>query len=356
MLLFAKEKGNKFMSQLMKFFKEKVNGFPASRKTAAILSVILLIVLLFVYVVFRSGPLAPISVVLTTVENASIQPALFGIGTIEARSIYKIGPNQPSRVKRVFVHVGDKVKASQWLVEMERPDLDLLSTDAEKEFVISSMTPEQSALMKKKDGEDLILPSANLRLRTPVTGLVISRNAEPGTTVVAGQSVVEVIDPKELWINTRFDQVYSAGLRSGLQTKISLRSQKETFNGKIFRVEPLADSVTEETLAKVVFDNLPATLPPLGELAEVTVALPALEPKPMVPNASLQRIEGNIGVWVVENKQLKFVKVKIGASDLEGRVQISDGVSIGDRVVVYSKSPLNSKSRIKIVDSLMDKR
>ena len=48
---------------------------------------------------------------------------------------------------------------------------------------------------------------------------------------------------------------------------------------KVLRVEPVADVVTEEMLAKVVLDSVPTPLPPLGELAEITVTLPAL-PQP----------------------------------------------------------------------------
>jgi HlyD family secretion protein len=40
----------------------------------------------------------------------------------------------------------------------------------------------------------------------------------------------------------------------------------------------MADAVTEETLAKVVFETPPAPLPPLGELAEVTLPCPSLPP------------------------------------------------------------------------------
>ena len=67
----------------------------------------------------------------------------------------------------------------------------------------------------------------------------------------------------------------------------------------MLRVEPLADVVTEEVLAKVVFDDSPEALPPVGELAEVTVALPALAAGPVIPNAAIQRMNGKLGVWQV---------------------------------------------------------
>jgi len=82
------------------------------------------LLVLFIYVALRSGPLAPVPVILTIVENKSITPALFGIGTVEARYTYKVGPTVTGRVKRLDAHVGDRVKAGQILGEIDSIDLD----------------------------------------------------------------------------------------------------------------------------------------------------------------------------------------------------------------------------------------
>ncbi|WP_241166172.1 efflux RND transporter periplasmic adaptor subunit, partial [Citrobacter freundii] len=132
-------------------------------------------------------------------------------------------------------------------------------------------------------------------------------------TIVAGQAVVEVIDPKSLWINARFDQISASGLAEGLPTLIVLRSRGgQTLKGRVLRVEPKADAVTEETLAKVIFDNKPEPLPPVGELAEVTVDLPALPAAPLIPNASVQREGDKVGVWQIVDGDLHFSPVKLG--------------------------------------------
>lgn len=375
----------------------KTIPLPVSGRMALIIAGLLPLVALFFFVVLRSGPLAPVPVTVTTVEVREVSPALFGIGTVEAKSLFKIGPNAPGRVRNVFVNVGDRVSARQLLAEMERPDLDVLNnTDAERNFIRKALQQEESDARSRLASaennlrellaqspaasaaetaearaavasarEDLgrasgsaknpLRVSANLRLLSPVKGLVTQRSAEPGTTVVAGQAVVEVVDPKSLWINVRFDQVGSAGLKGGLAGRIVLRSQSAPLAGRVLRVEPLADAITEETLAKVVFDKLPVPLPPIGELAEVTIVLPALPAKPTIPNASLVRVAGELGVWALEGSMSKilFRHVKAGAADLEGNVQILEGLQAGDRVVVYSQKPLKSMSRIKITDKLI---
>jgi len=97
---------------------------PLQKRTLALLALTLPLAALFAYVALRSGPLAPVPVVLATVEERPLSPALFGIGTIEARYTYRIGPTFAGRVKRLDVHVGDMVKAGQVLGVMDPVDLD----------------------------------------------------------------------------------------------------------------------------------------------------------------------------------------------------------------------------------------
>lgn len=388
---------------------------PIKSRTLAMIAVIVPLLILFIYVALRSGPLAPVLVTVTTVENKAIAPAIFGIGTLEARYTYKIGPTVAGRVKQVNVNVGDFVHAGQLLGEMEPIDLDnrIIAQEATSKRAMASVLAAEAqtqdaaarrdfARIQAKRYEDLLLSRSvsaeavdakrqeykvaesslaashanleaarqelarthadrgglsqqrtNLRLITPVDGLVASRDIDPGTTVVAGQPVVVVIDPKSLWVNVRFEQLSASGLQAGLAAMIVLRSQKGyAIPGAVLRVEPLADAVTEEVLAKVVFDQLPVPLPPIGELVEVTVALAKQPPAPVIPNASLQRVDGQLGVWAIEDGELKFEPIRIGATDLDGNVQVIEGLKGGQKVVLYSQHALKASSRIKIVKQI----
>ena len=374
---------------------------PLQGRTLALLAVIIPLLVLFIYVGLRSGPLAPVAVTVSSVESRTITPALFGIGTVEARYTYKIGPTFAGRVKRLEVHVGDQVKAGQVLGEMEPVDLDdrvrsqesafkraeaaLREAEArqayaqtqarryEQLFAVRSTSEEivttkrqelqiadaalsaarEDIARARSDREGLVAQRSNLRLIAPVDGVVAVRDADPGTTIVAGQAVVEVIDPKSLWINARFDQISASGLAGGLPTLIVLRSRGgQTLKGRVLRVEPKADAVTEETLAKVTFDNKPEPLPPVGELAEVTVDLPALPAAPLIPNAAVQREGDKVGVWQIVDADLHFSPVKLGTSDLNGYVQVREGLKNGDQVVIYSEKALTARSRIHVVDHI----
>jgi RND family efflux transporter MFP subunit len=374
---------------------------PVRKSTLALLAILIPLLVLFGYVAFRSGPLAPIPVTLAMVESKRLSPALFGIGNIEARYTYKIGPTVAGRLKHLDVDVGDRVEAGRLLGEMDPVDLDdriraqeaalkrasaqlseaterknfareqasryekLLKARATSEEIFATKQQElkitdalQTAAYEdlarmRAEIDALTAQRRNLNLVAPADGLVAARNAEPGATVTAGSAVLELIDPHTLWINVRFDQVHAQGLAAGLPARITLRSQAgQTQDGRILRVEPVADVVTEEILAKVVFNQLPEPLPPVGELAEVTVELPGLPPEPVIPNAAVKRINGKLGVWRVENKDLIFTPISLGHADLDGRVTVREGLKAGDRIVLYSEKALTVRSRIYIVDKL----
>lgn len=367
------------------------------------------------FVALRAGPLAATRVTVTQVNEGSLNPELFGIGAVEARRNWMIGPTVAGRVLSVKVDVGEAVKAGQLLAEMDPVDLDqrLASLDAAYERAVSAqaasaalhadaIAKRELAVATVRRNQDLadknfISPGAlegrlqektsadaavqaaeanvkgaaqdltrlkadrqalqqqrgNVRLLAPADGAVTAREAEVGSTVVAGQAVLRLIDPGSLWIKLRVDQGRSAGLATGLKARIVLRSQPQsTVAGHVARVELLSDSVTEERIAQVAFDE-PATGVSVGEMAEVTLQLPATARALLVPTASVQRQGSVTGVWRMESGKPQFAPVRLGTSSLDGRTHVLEGLQTGDTVVVHSQKALSAGSRVQVVDSLV---
>lgn len=383
------------------------------KKTLLILAVVALLGG-FGLIVARSGPLAPTKVTVVEVVEGDLAPTLFGVGTVEARRNYQIGPTIAGRVQSVAVDVGEAVKAGQVLAEMDPIDLDQRATaggaalarasssiaaaeaqrrDAQvrlklagsnarryvelgdKAFVTRSVVDgklqeEQSAMAQFNAAEatlagarqdqarlaaehaGLLAQRAKIRLVAPVDGVITARDAEPGSTLVAGQSAVRMINPASLWIKLRLDQSRSSGLQPGLLASIKLRSQSgSTFPGKVARVDLIADSVTEERIAQVSFERVPAALA-VGEIAEITLQLPTISQALVIPNAALRYLGDKTGVWKLVDGGLQFAPVKLAAGGMDGNIQVISGLSKGERVVAYSEKELKADSAIKVVTAL----
>lgn len=368
----------------------------------------------FGWIVTTQGPLAPVKVTLAQAREVRLERTLFGIATVEARRSHAIGPTLAGRVARVLVDQGDAVEAGQLLAEMEPVDLDarLAAGDAAAASAAQRVTAAEAALAEAGSRAQLAKNSAdrfadlrkknfvsqeaadakvheaaaaqaahrsasaalaaaqadvrrarseaagvgqnraNLRLVSPVDGIVTARQAEPGSTVIAGQAVVQVIDPASLWLRVRIDQGRSNGLAAGLPAEITLRSRPgEKFAGRVERVDQVGDAVTEERIANVRFDAIPGGLA-LGELAEVTLRLPAIENALAIPAAALARQGGTQGVWRPREDRAHFVPVVAGIVSADGRIEVRDGLAAGDEVIVHSLRQLKADGRIKPVESL----
>ena len=388
---------------------------PLLTRRLAVTGAVLALLGAMAFVALRTGPLAPVKVTLTRVAEGSLTPAMFGIGTVEARRSWMVGPTTAGRVLSVKVDVGDAVKAGQLLAEMDPIDLDqrLLSLeaslaragsaqaaaqaqlndtaarrtlatansernqglarqnfisasalDAREQELVSANASLQAAEANvagaaqdiqrlKADRAGLLQQRSSVRLLAPADGVVTTRDAEAGSTVVAGQPVLRLIDPTTLWIRLRIDQGRSSGLLTGLPARIVLRSQPQNeLKGQVNRVELLADSVTEERMAQVGFAQMPVGVS-VGEMAEVTLQLPNTASTLLLPNASIQRQQGRTGVWRLKAGRPEFVPVQLGASSLGGQVQVLQGLTAGDEVVVYSQKALSAGTRVQVVDALL---
>ena len=91
----------------------------------------------------------------------------------------------------------------------------------------------------------------------------------------------------------------------------------------------------------------------MGELAAVTLRLPATAPAPLLPNAAIKRHPGQTGAWRLVDGQAAFVALRLGRSGLDGQVQVLEGIDAGDRVVVYSEKEIDANSCSQVVERLV---
>ncbi len=367
------------------------------------------------WLVTSQGPLAPAKVTVAKLEQGPLVASTFGIGTVEARHGYALGPTVASRVLRVLVDQGDAVKAGQLVAELDPVDLTDRVTSGELAAARAASTiraaeaqlaeaqsraqvatsgarrymelraqgffSQEAADAKaheanaakasvdaavaqvaaaRRDHERAQADVAGIgklrtqaRLVSPVDGVVSARLVEPGTTVVAGQAVVQVIDPATLWVKARIDQAQSGGVRVGQPAEIVLRSDaKRAYRGEVQRVDLVSDAVTEERIANVGIATRPEAMS-VGDLVEVTIRIAELVNVRSVPAAAVKRVDRQDGVWRFNDGRVTFRPVKVGVTTLDGRSQILDGLADGDEVVVHSEQALKPDAKVKVVTAII---
>lgn len=369
-----------------------------------------LVVIGVISLIAIKGPLAPATVQTVQLAVDDLEPTLFGVGTVEAKRSYTIGPTRTGKLQQLLVDHGDAVVAGQLLGKMDPVDLpdklhsEQLSIEIQEHQIESAQAKLDEArsrlalakredrryrdLVKKKQVSQEVAEAKateavtaadqvraaeadlegkrhdlqrmrsevkalqaqidELELISPVAGVVTSREAEPGSVIVGGVPVLRIIDNTTLWVRVRIEQRGSADLDIGLPAEILLRDQPEKpSSGKVARIELIADSLTEERWVDVSFDQIPDNLA-IGILANVTIHLPVIRQASWLPAAAIQHRNRESGVWLVADNKAHFVPVKTGRRTLDGKIQILSGVTTDDVVVSYSKIPLDEGQRLKV--------
>lgn len=371
------------------------------------------VISVFVWVVMTQGPLAPIKVTVEKMQVGELSNSVFGVGVVKARRSYNLAPTTSSRIRTILVDQGDHVVAGQVLAVMDPVDLDeklvasqrvvektanaiivaeaqlaeaesrLKTTNAtntryeelhargfvsqemlgaklhEKQAAESARTAAAANLASARDeharaqadSRGIGRVRAQTRLISPTDGVIVARLAEPGSTVVGAQVVLQVVDPGSMWIETRIDQHQAGLVRVGQAAEVILRSRQHVpLTGKVARVDMVSDAVTEERIVNV---SVTAAEASIGEYAEVTIGLPKSGAVRSIPTAAVKRIDGQTGVWVLQDGAVSFKPVKVGISTIEGRTQIVAGLDDGDSVIVYSQQAMHAGIKVRVVAELV---
>ena len=112
---------------------------------------------------------------------------------------------------------------------------------------------------------------AKYTLLAPYDAVVTDRGRDLGAAMAPSVALMTVVDPGTVWVRAFIDEALAGPLAVGQPVKISLRSLPgRDFVGKVARIDIETDRVSEERRVHIAFDAVPAEFH-LGEQAEVLI-------------------------------------------------------------------------------------
>jgi HlyD family secretion protein len=193
---------------------------------------------------------------------------------------------------------------------------------------------------------------AHHRLTAPFDAVIVARHAEPGTVVKSGDPVFTLIDPASVWIQAYIDEERAGQLALGQPGTIRLRSRPQAeFSGTVARIGLESDRVNEERRVWLTCTDCPEPMY-LGEQAEVRITTGSRESALMVPEVAISGFDGHRGrVWVVLDGRLTQAELTFGARDDRGRVEVTGGVPDGALVVARPPKGVDEGRLARIADA-----
>lgn len=275
------------------------------------------------------------------------------MGNVEGYAVNNITPQQPRRITRVLVDVGDRVSAGQKVAELDNSSL----AQAKAQYENAKASFERSDELYKFGGESKAAWESiktqyevakltyenlleNTTLVSPISGVITARNYDNGD-MVGGQPifVVQQISPAKVMINVS-ENLYSY-LKKGMPVSIELDALPEqTFEGKIHRITPSIDAATHTFPVEIIIPNGKEQIKP-GMYARVTMKY-GTRPNVVVPDRAVVKMLGSGDRFIYVYKAdgtVSYQKVELGRR-MQDKYEILSGIADGDEVVVTGQAAL----------------
>ena len=194
------------------------------------------------------------------------------------------------------------------------------------------------ALAKKTD------LAATFSLNSPIDGIVVERNATVGASVGTDANLFKIIDLSRVWIDADVFEKDLPRVRTGQEVKLKVTAFPEsTFSGKVILINSVVDPETRTVKVRTEVANPDGRLKP-DMFANVQIVTDLNRAAISIPQSAVLNDEGKTVVFVAEGDGYKKRQVQAGIQNND-RVEIVDGLSAGDKVVVKGNYLLLEQSR-----------
>lgn len=165
---------------------------------------------------------------------------------------------------------------------------------------------------------------------SPISGVVISRQVDPGSTVFPGQPLMVIDDQSSYHFELAVPESRMRLVKIGTGAQIYIDALENSFNSKITELIPASDPASRTYIAKVplAMQNLRS-----GMFGRASIALENKIKAILIPQAAVFERGALTAVWVVgQDNILRMRLVKTGR--LHGdKVEILAGLDDGEKIV-----------------------
>jgi membrane fusion protein (multidrug efflux system) len=171
-------------------------------------------------------------------------------------------------------------------------------------------------------------------VRAPFAGVIAARKVSAGEFVAPGTPLFELVamDPIEAEFN--LPEADASRVRVGQLVQVRVAPYpEEVFGASVTFVSPTVDPATHTLLVRAELSNPDRRLRP-GLFARIDLGVAQRSGVAMIPEeAVLQRADGEVAFKLGAENRVQRLAIRTGLHR-EGEVEVVEGLSIGDQVVV----------------------
>ena len=281
--------------------------------------------------------------------------------TIEPYKRNLISSSLPNRIKKIYVEVGDHVKAGQKLVDLDRANLaqqklqldnlELEYNRVKELFAVGGASQQQVDQMRtqyetaKTSYENL---DENTVLVSPTNGVVTARNYDNGDLATGAILTVMQIQPVKVEVNISESDFTKVKLGMPVDVNVEVYGD-EVFKGKVSLIHPTIDPATRTFVTEINIPNGDNRIRP-GMFARVNIDFGNVN-RVVVPDQAVVKRSGSGDrfVYVYKDGKVSFNQVQLGRH-MDTSYELISGVENGSEVVIAGQSRLKDGVPVKVVE------
>ncbi len=324
-----------------------------------------------------------ISISTDKVQKLGVRTEVASVRTLDkvVRAVGRIEPDERRQfvvaakfdgyVERLHVNAtGQPVAKGQPLFEVYSPEL----VSAQREYAIAAQGVQslnaagaeaqagmrqlaESSLLRLKNWDisdeqiKSLAKSSDVKrtmtLRSPVAGIVTERKAVQGMRFMPGEMLYQVVDLSSIWVLADVFEQDIGLLQAGAKAKVTINAYPgKTFEGTLTYIYPTLKTETRTIPVRIELPNPGQLLKP-GMFASVDMAAATGGKAVTVPLSSVID-SGTRRIVLVQAQEGRYEPrtVQLGARSDE-YVEVRNGVSEGERVVVAANFLIDAESNLK---------
>ena len=240
-------------------------------------------------------------------------------------------------------------RAERLLALKAIPRQDMERAVADDELARASLEQAQAELARARASASQLgvgsAPGAMV-IRSPLAGIVVSRDVAPGAVVEAGAPLVTVADPSSLWLTVSLTGALGSSVRTGDRVRFVVPTlPADTFSARVQSVGGAYDSTTRTLPIRAAITSVGKLRPEMF----ATVWIESGEPQSgvVVPDAAVQRYGDKTVVFVAHPAadggarfERRQVELRPGVA---GRSLVTAGLRAGEPIVVQGSFAVKSE-------------
>ena len=331
-------------------------------------------------------------------RTADLESTLQISGSLVPRTRVAVHAKLPGTLAGVAVQIGDRVRAGQVIATIDRREIDAQVDAAEAAVNVARAGVDAAAASlanaalehdratnlfekgavprQRLDGAETAhraaaaqrdLAKANLAqaeaalrrarevrrdatLTSPIDGVVVERNYDPGSLVSPGSErpIVAVADLRTMKLEAGVSELDAGKLRPGMTARVTAQAKPgEELQGRVAAIAPEVDARNRHFRIEIRVDNLRGQILS-GMYGVASVPIERAAGAVVVPREAVATRDGRRVVLKIEDGVVHAVPVTEGLSDAT-LVQVVSGLSAGDLVVADARRDVASGVKVRAV-------